>query len=130
VDHAAGDGPWELALFNLYNEADAGGARMVFAGRRGPATMALADLRSRLSAALVLQLLAPDDAQRRQVLRWRARELGFELGDDVLGYLLSRQPRALGHLTALVEDLDRYALAAQRRVTVALVREFLDASGR
>jgi DnaA family protein len=130
VDHAAGDGPWELALFNLYNEADAGGARMVFAGRRGPAAMALADLRSRLSAALVLQLLAPDDAQRRQVLRGRARELGFELGDDVLGYLLSRQPRALGHLTALVEDLDRYALAAQRRVTVALVREFLDASGR
>lgn len=130
VDQAAGDGRWERALFNLYNEVDAGGARMVFAGRQGPAALALADLRSRLDAALMLQLIAPDDALRRLVLRQRARDLGFELGDDVLGYLLSRLPRGLGHLTALVEDLDRYALAAQRRVTVALVREFLEASGR
>lgn len=130
VDQAAGDGPWERALFNLYNEVDASGGRMVFAGRRGPAAMQLADLRSRLSAALMLQLHAPDDMQRRQVLRRRAQDLGFDLGDDVLGYLLSRQPRALGHLAALVEDLDRYALAAQRRITLALVREFLDGSAR
>lgn len=130
VDHAAGDEGWERALFNLYNEAEASGARMVFAGRRGPAAVALADLRSRLSAALMLQLLAPDDALRRQVLRQRARDLGVELGDDVLAYVLARQPRALGRLTALLEALDRYALAAQRRITVSLVREFLDASRR
>lgn len=130
VDHAAGDASWERALFNLYNEVDASGARMVFAGRRGPAAVALADLRSRLSAALLLQLLAPDDELRRQVLRQRARDLGFDLGEDVLAYVLARQPRALGQLTALVEQLDRYALAAKRRITVALVREFLDASRR
>lgn len=129
VDQAAGDGRWERALFNLYNEADAGGARMLFAGRQGPCALVLADLRSRLAAALVLQLTAPDDVLRRQVLRQRAHDLGFDLGDEVLAYLLSRQPRGLGHLTSLIEDLDRYALAAQRRVTVALVREFLDASG-
>ena len=130
VDHAAGDERWERAIFNLYNEIDASGSHLVFSGCSGPMAMVLADLRSRLSAALMLQLAAPDDAQRRQVLQQRARELGFDLGEDVLNYLLSRQPRALAHLTALLEELDRYALSAQRRVTLALVREFLDASGR
>ena len=59
------------------------------------------------------------------MLTRRASDLGFELGADVLAYVLARQSRDLGDLVALVESLDRYALAAKRRVTVALVREFL-----
>jgi DnaA family protein len=73
-------------------------------------------------------LTQADDEVRRQVLGRRAQDLGFELGDDVADFILARQPRDLARLTALVEALDGYALAAKRRVTVALVREFLSAS--
>lgn len=128
VDSVAGDLEWEIALFNLYNEAEAAGARLLFSGRGGPGSTSLPDLRSRLSAALLLVLAAPDDALRREVLRQRGEALGFELTDDTLTYILARQPRDLGRLTALIDAVDRYALAAKRRVTTALVREYLDGS--
>lgn len=125
VDRIAGDGAWETAVFNLHNEADATGARLLFAGRAGPSAFALPDLRSRLSACLMLVLAQADDALRRAVLCRRARELGFELGDEAVDFILAREARDLAHLAALVEALDGYALAAKRRVTVSLVREFL-----
>ena len=43
----------------------------------------------------------------------------------VADFILARHPRDLARLTSLVEALDGYALAAKRRVTIALVREFL-----
>ena len=125
VDEIACDERWERAVFSLYNDADLAGVPMVFAGRNGSDSVRLADLRSRLSAALRLDLYAPSDAHRAAVLTRRASDLGFELGADVLAYVLARQSRDLGDLVNLLESLDRYALAAQRRVTVALVREYL-----
>lgn len=125
VDQIAHDACWERAMFSLYNDVDLAGVSMVFAGRAGPDSIELADLRSRLSAALRLDLFAPDDAHRAAVLDQRANDLGFELGADVSAYVLTRQSRDLGDLTSFLESLDRYALAAKRRVTVALVREFL-----
>jgi DnaA family protein len=127
VDQIARDARWERAVFSLYNDADLAGVPMVFAGRNGPGSVNLADLRSRLSAALRLDLCTPSDAHRAAVLGQRATDLGIELGADVLAYVLARQSRDLGDLVALVESLDRYALAAKRRVTVALVREYFAA---
>lgn len=130
VDRIASDAPWERAVFRLYNEAEAAGTRMLFAARGTPAALTLPDLASRLSAALPLRLAAPDDRMRAAVLRRRAEDLGIDLGEDVLSYVLARRPRDLGGLVDLVEALDRYALAAKRKVTVALVREYLDRAGQ
>ena len=125
VDRVAGESAWETALFHLYNEAEARGSRLVFSGRGGPSLLQMPDLASRLAAGLMLVLLPADDALRRAVLNQQAGELGFELGDDAAEFILSRAPRDLARLSALVASLDRYALAAKRRVTLALVREFL-----
>ena len=125
ISAVAGIGAWESALFRLYNEADAAGARLVFSARRGPAAFSLADLASRLAAALALRLSAPGDAHRTAVLRAQAEERGLALTEDAVAYILARQPRDLARLVALLDELDRYALATQRRVTAALVREYL-----
>jgi DnaA family protein len=127
IDQIALDSRWQRAVFSLYNDADLAGIPMIFAGRGGPSSAGLADLCSRLTAALRLELCAPNDAHRAAVLAQRAKDLGIELGTDVLAYLLARQSRDLGDLVTLVESLDRYALAAKRRVTIALVREYLAA---
>jgi DnaA family protein len=47
------------------------------------------------------------------------------LSDDVMDFLLRRLARDLGHLMAVLDRLDRYALAAQRSVTVPLLRQML-----
>ena len=51
---------------------------------------------------------------------------GLRLPDEVLVYLLSRMPRDLTSLNAVLEALDRYSLATKRPVTLPLVREALE----
>jgi DnaA family protein len=43
----------------------------------------------------------------------------------VVWYLLNRLPRDLGSLHAVLDRLDRHALARQRAVTLPLVRDAL-----
>lgn len=125
VERVAEDGPWERALFNLFNEMDAMGSRLVMASRCPPSVFALADLTSRLDAMLRVRLSAPDDERRARILVQRALELGFELPREAVDHLLTHQARDLHSLVAMLEGIDRFALATQRRVTLPLVRDYL-----
>ncbi len=73
-----------------------------------------------------MSLDALDDAGRREALRRRAARRGLELDDAVLDWLFRRVDRDLKSLTALLDRLDRAAMAAQRRLTVPFVRQALD----
>ena len=63
-------------------------------------------------------------------MRAEATQRGLQLGDDVVDYLLTRLPRDLPSLAALLAQLDRYALARKRQITMPLVREFLQSQPR
>lgn len=128
IDVVAGDAEFGRALFALWRDAEERGASLLLAARELPplASWALADLGSRvrgIAARASLQL--PDDAQLRQLLTQRARALGLELPADTLEFMLRRLPRDLRTQCTFLEELDQAALAAQRRLTVPFVREFL-----
>ncbi len=129
VDAVATDDAWQRAVFNLYNEAEDCGARIVFSARQEPSCLSLADLASRLKSALRVILRPPTDLSRAKVLAERAKALGFELDDDSLRYILQHYSRDMHHLVQLLEDLDRYSLAAKQRVNVSLLRRFLRQRG-
>ncbi len=61
-----GKADWETALFNLYNRARESGQSLILAANAPPRQLpvALADLQSRLSWAVVFQLPAIDDDRR------------------------------------------------------------------
>lgn len=120
-------GPAEHALFDLYNRCRAEGSTLLFAARRAPHALGigLPDLVSRLASCAQWTLRPLDEASRRAALRERAAARGIELDDAVLDWLFTRQARDLGSLTALLERIDRAALAAQRRVTVPFLRDLL-----
>lgn len=125
VDAIAGEPEWERALFNLFNEIDANGGRLLIASRKRPAVFELRDLNSRLQSVLRVHLEAADDERRSRILSERASELGFVLPDEAVRYLLQHQARDLHSLMATLEGIDRYALACKRRVTLPLVLDFL-----
>jgi DnaA family protein len=50
------------------------------------------------------------------------------LSDEIAAYLLARVPRDMATLAALLDALDREALARKRPLTLPLVREVLGAS--
>ena len=64
--------------------------------------------------------------QGRSTCAPQAARRGLRLPDEVVGYLLTRLPRDLPSLNAVLDALDRYSLAAKRPVTLPLVREALE----
>ncbi|HEY6130531.1 MAG TPA: DnaA regulatory inactivator Hda [Halioglobus sp.] len=122
-----GDAEWELALFNLYNRARQQGCRLVVAGNAAPRALAvnLSDLRSRLSWGIVYQLAQSDDEDKASILQFRASRRGLSLSAGVASYIVSRAPRAMEQLLAVLDQLDKASLAQQRGLTIPFVKEAL-----
>ncbi|HUZ74412.1 MAG TPA: DnaA/Hda family protein [Stellaceae bacterium] len=123
----------EEAFLHLYNMLAERGGHLLAIARQAPARwdIGLADLRSRLRAAPVASIAPPDDALLSAVLVKLFADRQVQVGEDVVAYLLARLERSFAAAQRAVAALDRAALAAQRRVTVPLVRAVLDeASGR
>ncbi len=127
LDSIVGRPEWESGFFGLYNRVrDTGGALLVSA-RQAPAALgvALKDLASRLAWGPVLRLRELHDPDKQRLLVETAARRGMELGPEAARYLLSRQPRDLRSLLALVGRLDEMSLATQRRLTIPFIREHL-----
>jgi DnaA family protein len=127
LDTLAGNREAEVALFETYNRCADAGHTMIFAAEASPSVLAvgLPDLRSRLGQCAQALLQPLDDAERRVVLQGQARIRGITLDEPVLDWLFARHARDLGALLDLLDRLDRASLAAQRRVTIPFLREFL-----
>ena len=86
----------------------------------------LEDLRSRLSWGTVYHLPPCDDEQKKAILRYRADRRGLILPQEVANYLVSRAPRGLDPLLALLEKLDRASLEQHRALSIPFVKQILD----
>lgn len=131
LDAVAGVAGWERALFTFYNELLERRGRLVCAASQAPAALSfgLRDLASRFAAATVHRLQPLGEADQADALRRRARHRGLELPDETLTFLTRRAPRDFASLCRLLDELDTESLAAQRRLTVPFVRDWLLRSG-
>jgi DnaA family protein len=122
-----GDPDWELALFNLYNSARQQGRRLVVAGDAAPRALAvkLPDLRSRLSWGIVYQLVEGDDEEKSTILQFRSMRRGLSLPPGVASFIVSRAPRAMEQLLAVLDQLDEASLAQQRALSIPFVKQAL-----
>jgi DnaA-homolog protein len=120
-----GDPDWELALFNLYNRARQQDCRLLLAADAPPRALpvALADLRSRLSWAVVFQLVEGDDDEKSAILQFRAMRRGLSLSASVASYIVSRAPRAMEQLLGVLDTLDEASLAEQRALSIPFVKQ-------
>lgn len=128
LDAIAGNAADEVALFHFHNASRQAGNRLIYSASAMPPALpiTLPDLVSRLEQCTRITLKPLDEEGRRLVLRQRAARRGLQLDDAVLDYLLRRVGRDLATLTSLLDRLDHASLAAQRRVTVPFLRDFLE----
>jgi len=116
----------QQALFLAINAAREGQGAVLASGGAPPAGLALReDLRTRLGWGLVYQLKPLGDAHKAVHLRTEAGRRGLRLSDEVVWYLLHHLPRDVASLNAVLDRVDRHALARQRPVTLPLIREAL-----
>lgn len=127
LEAIAGAAEWERALFTLYNGLQEQRGCLVLAALQAPAALpfGLPDLASRLAASAVHRLQPLAEPDQAEALRRRARHRGLELPEETLSYLTRRAPRDFSALCQLLDELDTEALAAQRRLTVPFVRDWL-----
>ena len=127
VDAVAGDPAFEAALFTLYNGLAEQRASLAIATAGSPAATAvrLPDLASRLRACEVHRIEPLAESLQPDALRRRAERRGLELPDETLAFLTRRAPRDFATLCRMLDALDTESLAAQRRLTVPFVRDWL-----
>jgi DnaA family protein len=120
------DAAHQQAAFALFVDAGTHGVQWAAAGRLPPVDLPLRDdLRSRLGWGHVFALQPLAEEETRAALRREADRRGIFLSDEVMGFLLTRFRRDMGHLMALLDRLDGFALAEQRPVTVPLLKKML-----
>jgi len=127
VEAWIGDASREAALLALYQGLLASGGRLLVSAGVAAAQLDFRypDLASRLRGLPAYQLRELDDRGKGRVLERLARERGLELTDSVLDFWLARSSRSMADLLSQFERLDAAAMAAQRRVTVPLVKQVL-----
>ena len=119
----------QIALFNLFNRLRAAGGRLLTAADQPPLQLGVReDLRTRLGSGLIYRLQPLTEDEQIAALRAQAEERGLRLPADALSYLISRAPRDMRSLSALLAALDRYSLEHKRAITVPLLREVLHAA--
>ena len=117
----------EEALLTLYQDLYATGKSLLLASLSAPreTTFALPDLGSRFRSSNCHRVMPLDDDDKAQVLKQHAATRGLLLAEPVLSFWLSRSDRSLQGLLAQLDKVDRAAMEARRRVTVALLKQVL-----
>jgi hypothetical protein len=117
----------EAELFHRWNRAQEQGRPLLIVGGQPPWEIALPDLRSRLGAALQLEIGQPDDALAGELLLSLAEERGLPLGGEAAQYLVPRAERSYLQLERLVAEIDRLSLERKAPPTLAIWRAALEA---
>jgi chromosomal replication initiation ATPase DnaA len=115
-------------LLHLYNVAGESEGYLLATARRPPATweILLPDLASRLLAAPVAMIGAPDDQLLAAVIVKLLADRQIKVAAEVVSYLVPRIERSFAAASRIVAAIDETALAENRNVTVALARQILE----
>ncbi len=115
----------EAALFHLLNRTGERNVPVLLTSRMWASAMPLAipDLASRLRAARPVELGEPDDDLLRRVMVKLFADRQLSVDQAVIDYIAVRMERSLQGANAIVDELDRAALAARSPISRKLAAE-------
>jgi chromosomal replication initiation ATPase DnaA len=121
----------DAELFHVINSVRENGTSLLMTSRLWPMSwpVALADLRSRLKAATVVDIGEPDEELLSQVIVKLFSDRQLYIDDKLVLYIVNRMERSLNAAQMIVDRLDRLALARGTRITRQLVAEVLNELG-
>ena len=126
AEAAAGNPQAEAAFFHLHNLVTQSGHLLVTAARPPRDWgLTLPDLASRLQAASLVRIEAPDDALLSAVLIKLFSDRQITVPPALIPYLVLRMERSIAAARDLVARLDAHALAAGRPITRQLAAEVM-----
>ena len=118
------------ALFHRWNAALDAGQSILMLSTKEPVEwdVELADLRSRLSASQLLEILLLDVQPRGLSDVKHLYDRGTSIGPEALSYVVKRVERSHAALEALARQANAVALAEGSAITLPLVRNLLSSA--
>lgn len=117
----------ETELFHRWNRAQEQDRPLLLIADSKSWEVDLPDLRSRLGAALQLEIGSPDDDMIAGLIESHAEQRGLALGEGALNYLVPRTSRSFEAIERLVAEIDRLSLERKVPATQAIWRSALEA---
>jgi len=117
----------ETELFHRWNRAQEEGQPLLLISDARPWEITLPDLRSRLGAALHLEIAAPDDTMVAGLIESLAGQRALVLGEGALTYLVPRAVRSFAGIERLVAAIDRLSMERKAPATLSVWRDALEA---
>lgn len=117
----------EAALFHLYNYIKETKRHVLLTAKNHPSKwdIKLADLRSRMLAALSVGIGEPDDAQMAAVIVKLFSDRQIRIDQEVVVYLISHMERSFSEACRIVKEADELSLSEKRRITIPLIKQLL-----
>lgn len=125
------EGQEDEALFHAWNRAQLDRRPLLLIALRPPQhwTIALPDLRSRLSAAPHVAICEPDEVLAMALVERGLTQAGTDWSPDLPEWLHRRIERSYATISGVVDCLNAASLSAGRKISVPLARETLQQAG-
>ena len=127
IDSIAKDNDWEVAIFNLINNCLMSNCRLIFCSRLNPSSLNLnlKDLFSRIKKIDHLELFPIREHNLKDALKFIIEQRSLEIGDSEIDYLMTHSTRSLTNILEIIDELDQQSLKLKRRITIPLIKEFI-----
>jgi chromosomal replication initiation ATPase DnaA len=121
----------DTELFHVINSVRENSTSLLMTSRLWPTSwpVQLADLRSRLKAATVVEIGEPDEELLSQVIVKLFADRQLYIDDKLVLYIVNRMERSLNAAQTIVERLDRLALSRGTKITRSLAAVVLNELG-
>jgi chromosomal replication initiator protein len=128
IEAVAGKERTQDELFHLFNALQSAGRQVVLTSSVPPNQLASLEdrLRTRFAQGLIVELGAPDEAQRAAVLSSFFHQHNTRVADPVIAQLADRPARAIGDVLAIARRLHAAATLAGAPITAAFIAAELD----
>lgn len=124
------NGDQQAWLFTAFNHVAQAGGVTIATGQAPPGRWPLRDdIRTRMGSGLAFELLPIPQDELSAALSAYALARGFDVSQEVLTFLLSHHRRDVASLCQTLAGADRLSLALKRRVTVPVLRSYLNEAG-
>lgn len=114
-------------LYQIYNQTLEQGGKMVFAGRTPADQLEKTEsfLTSRFKWGMTAELLPMDDDATARLIHKLAEDLGLDIPDKIITWLLNRIPRDFQSVKSAVTRINEESLRQKHKVTLPLVKTAL-----
>ncbi len=128
AEQIGGEIPLQEKLFHLYNWQKEREGSIMLTARKHPGhwSYALADLKSRMLAAMAIEIGPPDDELLAAVIVKQFMDRQINVPTEVVNFLTRRIERSFEAARDIVRKIDSLSLARKRKITIPLVRDLLE----